>query len=115
MTLKRTLLILSLFVVHFIGAQQYLYVETSLGGHHEPLLETYYVEIDSINVDELIHNDSLLVAFLNSAQKIYCSLDLMLLLRNLDSSTQENFQFEYNARNARIIISSEKRNGITFM
>ncbi|MEO9256755.1 MAG: hypothetical protein ABI207_00155 [Crocinitomicaceae bacterium] len=98
MTIKRTLLIISLFVAHFIGAQQYLYVETSLGGHHEPLPEAYYVKIDSINVDELIHNDSLLVAFLNSAQKIYCFLDLMLLLRDIDSSTQENFQFEYNEK-----------------
>lgn len=106
MTPKRILIIVLSFFAHFIGAQQQLYIETNLGGCYEPLPTAYYVELDStIDVDEILLNDSLLVNFLNSAPKIYCSSDLIYLFKDIDSSTQENFQSEY----------IEKRKSYTFI
>lgn len=94
MTRTITLMIAFIQIVNYAICQQFLYVETKLGGCYEPLPMAYYVELpDSVNLQTLLENDSLLVNFLNTSSKIYASVDMIYFLR--DSTITEEMEDKF--------------------
>lgn len=94
---RLTLFIIVLSSFHLNSfAQQYLYFELRINGDgfcgYQSMPSPIYVELnDSIEIDEIIQNDSLLVETLNRSTKIYLNEDMVYLMRDVDSITQNNF------------------------
>lgn len=98
MKMNRCVLIIFAFIqiVSCANCQQFLYIETKLDGCNNPLPMAYYVEIcDSINSQDLLNNDSLLVDYLNKSQKIYVSTEVVYILR--DTSITEKVENKFIA------------------
>lgn len=75
-------------------AKKYLYVETELGGCHEPIPTSFYVSIpDSVDIGKIVENDSLLVDFLNNNEIIYASDLLIFKVRHYGINEQQQDKF----------------------
>tara|TARA_B100000508_G_scaffold8752_1_gene6316 strand:+ start:225 stop:695 length:471 start_codon:yes stop_codon:yes gene_type:complete len=85
-------------IVQTAMARKYLYVEHKLGGCYEPIPTSFYVSIpDSVNIEKIIQNDSLLIDFIKQSQIVYASELLVFSVGHygVDEQQQDDFIEDY--------------------
>lgn len=86
--------VVTFMLCHLSFAKKYLYVEIELGGCYEPIPTSFYVCIpDSVDIDRIVSNDSVLVSFLNNNELIYASDLLIFKVHHYGINEQQQDKF----------------------